>query len=68
MTDRYARWEDQQSRQAFATRAIQFYQRAVVADGGDRAKQFQMLLNAFREFGELYDSGYQLPTFPQAAA
>lgn len=56
--DAYAAWEDQESRQAFATRQVQFYQRATVADGGDKAKQFVMLLNTFREFGELYDSGH----------
>ena len=34
---------------------IAMVQPGVVADGGDKARQFVVLVNSFREFGEQFD-------------
>lgn len=58
----------EETRQEYATARTQFYQQAVVADGGDKARQFLMLVNTFREFGQLYDRGYRLRDSQAGAA
>lgn len=57
-----------ETRQQFVNYHVARLQRAVVADGGDKARQFVMLINTMREFGELYDRGVRIRSYPRVAA
>jgi hypothetical protein len=57
----------EETRQQFVNYHVARLQHATVADGGDRARQFVMLINTMREFGELYDRGVRLRSYPKKA-
>lgn len=63
-------WEGEprdETRQEYVNHRTQEIQRAVVADGGNKARQFVMLINTMREFGQLYDQGFRLRDRGRAA-
>lgn len=58
----------EETRQEFVNHHVSRLQHTTVADGGNKARQFVMLMNAMREFGQYYDRGDRLRTYSRVIA